>query len=99
MIQLRQPNRSSVRPVVPADRPWVEAFLEATGCRTLWVVTTNDNVAALRFYQRRGFRIRTIRPGAVDDARLHLKPTIPEVGDHGILLRDEIELELDIARY
>jgi GNAT superfamily N-acetyltransferase len=63
------------------------------GCRAIRVVTTNDNVDALRFYQRRGFRIQTIRPGAVDDARLRLKPEIPGTGDHGIPLRDEIELE------
>ena len=33
------------------------------GCRRLWVVTTNDNVEALRFYQRRGFRLVLIRLG------------------------------------
>jgi len=65
----------------------------AAGCRTIWVVTTNDNIDALRFYQRRGFRIRAVRPGAVDEARRHLKPEIPAVGDHGVPLRDEIELE------
>jgi len=66
------------------------------GCRTLWVVTTNDNLDALRFYQRRGFRLRTVRPGAVDDARRRLEPEIPEFGDHGIPIRDEFELEREI---
>jgi hypothetical protein len=56
-------------------------------------VTTNDNVDALRFYQRRGFRLRAVRPGAVDDARRTLKPEIPAVGEQGIPIRDEIELE------
>src|SRR4051794_39406983 len=28
-----------------------------SGCTRLWVVTTNDNLDALRFYQRRGFRL------------------------------------------
>ena len=64
------------------------------GCRRLWVVTTNDNVDALRFYQRRGFRLAAVRPGAVDEARRGLKPEIPEVGDYGIPLRDELELEI-----
>ena len=32
------------------------------GCRRLWVVTTNDNVDALRFYQRRGFRLAAAAP-------------------------------------
>ena len=64
------------------------------GCRRLWVVTTNDNVDALRFYQRRGFRLAVLRRGAVDRSRELLKPEIPRVGDHGIPLRDELELEL-----
>jgi ribosomal protein S18 acetylase RimI-like enzyme len=62
------------------------------GCRRLWVVTTNDNVDALRFYQRRDFRLTGLRPGAVHDSRRALKPTIPETGSHGIPLRDELEL-------
>jgi ribosomal protein S18 acetylase RimI-like enzyme len=69
---------------------------EAAGCRDVWLVTTNDNVDALRFYQRRGFRIVAIRPGAVDDARRMLKPQIPVTGEYGIALRDEIELVLQL---
>ena len=64
------------------------------GCRRLWVVTTNDNVDALRFYQRRGFRLAALRPGAVDESRRSLKAEIPAIGDHGIPLRDELELEI-----
>jgi ribosomal protein S18 acetylase RimI-like enzyme len=60
----------------------------------IWVVTTNDNVDALRFYQRRGFRLRAFRIGAVDEARRKLKPEIPVSGRYGIPLRDEVELEL-----
>ena len=63
-------------------------------CRRLWVVTTNDNVDALRFYQRRGFRLVVLRPGAVDESRRTRKPEIPTIGDHGIPLRDELELEI-----
>lgn len=64
----------------------------SAGCTRLRVVTTNDNVDALRFYQRRGFRLVHLRPGAVDRSRALLKPTIPETGDHGISLSDELEL-------
>lgn len=63
------------------------------GCTRLWVVTTNDNVDALRFYQRRGFRLTELRVGAIDDARTRLKPEIPKIGAHGIPLRDELELD------
>jgi len=61
------------------------------GCGEVRLTTTNDNVDALRFYQRRGFRLAEVRPGAVDQARQQ-KPEIPRVGDYGIPLRDEIDL-------
>ncbi|MBB4745823.1 GNAT superfamily N-acetyltransferase [Actinoplanes octamycinicus] len=66
------------------------------GLTRLWVVTTNDNLDALRFYQRRGLRLAALAPGAVDAARL-VKPSIPLVGDHGIPLRDELTLEMPVA--
>ena len=66
------------------------------GARRLWLVTTNDNTRALRFYQRRGLRIVRVDPGAVDRARA-LKPEIPLVGDDGIPLRDELYLERDLT--
>jgi ribosomal protein S18 acetylase RimI-like enzyme len=68
------------------------------GARTLWLVTTNDNLDALRFYQRRGLRLRALRPGAVDEARRTVKPGIPERGAYGIPIRDELELELELER-
>jgi GNAT superfamily N-acetyltransferase len=68
----------------------------AMGCRRLWLVTTNDNVAALRFYQRRGFILTALRAGAVDRSRATLKPEIPRLGDHGIPLRDELELTREL---
>jgi GNAT superfamily N-acetyltransferase len=72
----------------------VKEIAREAGCRRLWVVTTNDNLEALRFYQRRGFRLAAVRPGAVDRSRELLKPEIPQSGDFGIPLRDEVELEL-----
>ena len=61
------------------------------------MVTTNDNVDALRFYQRRGFRLVGLRAGGVDQSRAALKPEIPLAGSYGIPLRDELELELDLT--
>lgn len=63
------------------------------GCRRLWLITSNDNLAAMRFYQRRGMRVVAVHRGAVDEAR-RLKPSIPEVGEYGIPLHDEVEFEL-----
>jgi ribosomal protein S18 acetylase RimI-like enzyme len=71
----------------------VESAARSAGCGRLVLDTTNDNLEALRFYQRRGFRIVAVRPGAVDEARRTLKPTIPEVGSEGIAMRDELTLE------
>jgi ribosomal protein S18 acetylase RimI-like enzyme len=72
----------------------VEAYLaraKAEGLREVVVVTTNDNVDALRFYQARGFVIREVRVDAMRDAR-KLKPEIPMTGAYGLPIRDEIEL-------
>jgi ribosomal protein S18 acetylase RimI-like enzyme len=66
-------------------------------CREVRLTTTNDNVDALRFYQRRGFRLARLRTGAVDQSRDTLKPEIPAIGDHRIPLRDEIELEMSLG--
>jgi hypothetical protein len=54
-------------------------------------VRTNDKLSALRFYLRRDFRLMQVRPGAVDAAR-KLKPTIPLIGEHGIPMREEVDL-------
>lgn len=75
----------------------VREAARAAGCGRLWVVTTNDNVEALRFYQRRGFRLVLVRPGAVERSREVLKPQMPRVGAHGIPLRDELELEMSLT--
>jgi ribosomal protein S18 acetylase RimI-like enzyme len=69
----------------------------AAGCRTVWLTTTNDNLDALRFYQRRGFRLAALRAGAVDEARRTLKPELPETGSNGIPMRDELDLELSLG--
>jgi ribosomal protein S18 acetylase RimI-like enzyme len=77
----------------------VDSFLavaRSRGAARVWVVTTNDNLDALRLYQRRGFRITTVRPGAVDDARETVKPSIGRVAANGIPIRDEIELAIDL---
>jgi N-acetylglutamate synthase-like GNAT family acetyltransferase len=67
------------------------------GCRRLVVVTTNDNLLALGFYQRRGFGLVALRAGAVDTARQELKPEIPELGQSGIPIHDELELSLSLT--
>jgi N-acetylglutamate synthase-like GNAT family acetyltransferase len=60
-------------------------------CQRLKLITTNDNLNALGFYQKRGFHIAAIYPGAVERSRM-VKTSIPLVGENGIPIRDEIEL-------
>jgi GNAT superfamily N-acetyltransferase len=64
-----------------------------TKCRRVFLITTNDNLRALGFYQKRGFELVTIHRGAVNKSR-KLKPSIPLIGENNIPLRDEIELEI-----
>jgi GNAT superfamily N-acetyltransferase len=75
----------------------VERTAAERGCRRLWLLTTNDNVDALRFYQRRGFRLAELRPGGVDESRAGLKPDIPETGEYGIPLHDELVLDKEVG--
>jgi hypothetical protein len=67
--------------------------------RRLWLITTNDNTAALRFYQRHGLRVVAVHRDAVSRARRDLKPEIPLLGAEGIPIRDEIEIELPRAEW
>jgi ribosomal protein S18 acetylase RimI-like enzyme len=74
----------------------VEAVIQAAqkaDCRRVWLVTTNDNMEALRFYQKRGFRMAAVYVNAIEGAR-RLKPEIPLLGREGIPIRDELEFEL-----
>lgn len=68
------------------------AAARAAGCVRLWLITTNDNTAALRFYQKRGFVLAALHRDAVAASRA-IKPEIPFIGNDGIPIRDEIELE------
>jgi len=73
----------------------VESAARAAGCTSLWAITTNDNLDALRFFQRRGFEVKNFRIGGMEKIRM-LKPSIPQTGCYGIAIRDEIELEKPI---
>jgi ribosomal protein S18 acetylase RimI-like enzyme len=75
----------------------VRDVAERAGCTRLWLVTTNDNLDALRFYQRRGFVLAALHRDAIEAART-LKPGIPAVGEYGIPIRDEIEMEMALEK-
>lgn len=83
---------TSLRGVGQAMLDAVEAAAREAGCERLWLITTNDNTDALRFYQKRGFQLCALHRDAIVASR-KLKPSIPEIGAHGIPIRDELELE------
>ena len=66
------------------------------GCDRIRLLTTNNNLRALAFYQKRGFRLVGLAPGAIDEERT-LKPSIPELDSAGLPIRDELHLELPLA--
>ena len=70
----------------------VESLACSKGCTRIWLVTTNDNLRALRFYQKKGFKIRKVYNDIMKEYQV-LKPEIPLIGENGIEIRDEIELE------
>lgn len=74
----------------------VRGIAQQANCVRLWLITTNDNVNALRFYQKRGFRLVAVYPNALEQSR-KLKPEIPRIGNDGIPLRDELELEMTLV--
>jgi N-acetylglutamate synthase-like GNAT family acetyltransferase len=73
----------------------VKDVANKAGCKRLWLITTNDNTAALRFWQKRGFRLAALHRNAVEQSR-KLKPKIPLTGNDGIPIRDEIEMEMTL---
>jgi DNA-3-methyladenine glycosylase I len=70
----------------------VESWAQEAGIKRLWLVTTNDNLEALKFWQKRGYVLVSVHRNAIADAR-RIKPQIPITGLNGITIRDEIELE------
>jgi ribosomal protein S18 acetylase RimI-like enzyme len=74
----------------------IEKVIEAAranNCQRIFLITTNDNLNALGFYQKRGFELVAVHRGAANESR-KIKPSIPLIGNDGIPLRDEIELEM-----
>jgi GNAT superfamily N-acetyltransferase len=86
---------AATRPGCGAGGALLDALLDRArraGAARVWLITTNDNTGALRFYQRRGFDLIRLDRDAVTRSRQRLKPSIPTHSD-GIAIRHELELE------
>ena len=64
-------------------------------CKKIWLTTSNDNIDAIKFYQRRGFCIANIHVKGMQEAR-KIKPEIPLIGNYDIPIRDEFEFEIQL---
>ena len=93
VVLLSLQERKNVATTLLAE---AEQAARGAGCRRLWLVTTNDNLPAIAFHSKRGWRQVGIHRGAVAAAR-RLKPEIPEFGPNGVPKEDEIEFELAIG--
>jgi ribosomal protein S18 acetylase RimI-like enzyme len=73
----------------------IKEIAKIKNCKRIWLITSNDNIDAIKFYQRKGFNIANIYKNAMDKSR-ELKPSIPLIGNYEIPIRDEIEFEIKI---
>ena len=91
---------SSLRPELGIGSALLSAVVEVARrvrVKRVWLITTNDNIKALAFYQQRGFELVAVRRNALAKSRA-LKPQIPLTGMDGIPIRDGIELEFIIEK-
>ena len=72
-------------------------FAQHNSIKRLWLITTNDNLNSLKFYQKRNWTITAIHNDAIVESR-KIKPTIPMTGYYDIPLRHEIELEYEFNK-
>lgn len=87
---------NSVIPGQGIGRALIEAMktaAERAGCDRLWLITTNENLRAQRFYRKQGFAHVRTDVGAVTRAR-RLKPEIALTGEDGTPIEDELEFEM-----
>lgn len=70
----------------------VVGVAEENRCRRVWLITTNDNIHAIRYYQRAGFALAAVHIGGIAESRKR-KPSIPLLGNEGIPIQHEFEFE------
>ena len=75
----------------------IGAHARQCGARRIWLVTTNNNVEAIAFYTRCGYRLMSVSLDAIAEAR-KIKPEIPPVDSHGVAIQDEFEFEKRIPK-
>jgi len=88
----------SLRPNQGAGSALIKAVIEvakAAGCKRVWLITTNDNTHAIRFYQQFGFALKAVHINSIEELR-KLKPLIPQTGYDDIPIAHEFEFEIGL---
>ena len=87
-----------VRGVGRALEGALEAFCRPKDVHRLLIATTNDNIPGLYFYQRLGYRLKSLAPGEAEAAMAdHGAPGARGFG--GIPIRDELVLVKELTRH
>lgn len=73
----------------------VHSVAKANKCSRIWLVTTNDDINAIRFYQIKGFEWIALHVNAMDISR-KIKPSIPLIGMYHIPVKHELEFEMKL---
>jgi ribosomal protein S18 acetylase RimI-like enzyme len=73
----------------------VIAFAESKSCNRIWLITTNDNIRVIRYYQRLGFDMVCLYQDEIEKER-KIKSGIPLDGCEGIPIKHAIEFEFTI---
>ena len=76
----------------------VIAIAKGRDCHKVSLITTNDNIHVIRFYQKRGFDLVKLHHDGIKQARI-LKPEIPFIGQNGIPIRHELEFEMLLRNF
>jgi ribosomal protein S18 acetylase RimI-like enzyme len=69
------------------------ANARAQGAARVWLVTTNDNTPAIRFYQKYGMALAAVHIGSFEATR-RIKGNLPALGLDGIPIEHEFEFEM-----
>ncbi|MFT7220358.1 MAG: ribosomal protein S18 acetylase RimI-like enzyme [Candidatus Azotimanducaceae bacterium] len=68
-------------------------FCEQQALRRCWLITTNNNKAAIAFYQKLGWEMVALHRGAVNESRRTI-PGIPLYDSAGVPIEDELEFQV-----
>jgi GNAT superfamily N-acetyltransferase len=73
-----------------------EEELRGRGIRRITILTTNDNLRAIAFYMRHGYRLVAVHLDAMERVRA-MKPGVPEIGHENLPLQDVMELVKEMS--